>query len=87
MHTTTLRSPWIGNRLAPDTSRHGRVGIAKAPTPAGRQDDRLRSWACVLVALIAFFTGYVLALSSDQPSTGSRVGWPVPPVNPRSLSP
>jgi hypothetical protein len=41
----------------------------------------------VLVALAALFTGYLLGLLGDHPPGGSRVGWPPPPSNPRSLSP
>jgi hypothetical protein len=59
----------------------------KASTPPTRDDDRLRLSAYVLVALIALLTGYVLGLLGEQSSGGSRVGWPPPPANPRSLSP
>jgi len=49
--------------------------------------DRVRPWAYVLVALVALLTGYILGLLAGQPPGGSRVGWPQPPVNPRSLNP
>jgi hypothetical protein len=52
-----------------------------------RDDDRTRCSVYLLVALVALFTGYVLGLLGGQPSSGSRVGWPPPPTNPRSLNP
>jgi len=59
----------------------------KASTSPEHNDDRSRLSAYVLVALIALFTGYLLGLLGEQSPGGSRVGWPPPPANPRSLSP
>jgi hypothetical protein len=53
----------------------------------GNDHDRRRFSGYVLVALIALLTGYVLGLLGGQYSGGSRVGWPPPPTNPRSLNP
>jgi hypothetical protein len=41
----------------------------------------------ILVTLIALLAGYVLGQLGNQPSNGSRVGWPSAPANPRSLNP
>jgi hypothetical protein len=59
----------------------------KTSTSPSHDNDRLRVWAYVLVALAALLTGYVLGLVGGQPSSGSRAGWPPPPTNPRSLNP
>ena len=87
MHTTTLRSPWIKTRPASDSRRFGKEAIVKTSTSPDHDNDRLRLSAYVLVALVALFTGYVLGLIGGQPSSGSRVGWPPPPTNPRSFNP
>lgn len=58
-----------------------------ASTTPDHDNDRLRVWAYVLVALVALLTGYVLGLVGGQPSSGSRAGGPPPPTNPRSLNP
>ena len=52
-----------------------------------REPDRLRDGAYVLVAVIAFLIGLILGTLSGPPTGGSRVGWPPPPSNPRSLNP
>ena len=52
-----------------------------------RETDRLRVGAYVLVAVVAFLAGMILGTLSDTSSSGSRVGWPPPPTNPRALSP
>ena len=51
------------------------------------QTDRPRLWAYALVALAALLAGYILGLLGAQPQGGSRVDWPPPPSNPRSLNP
>jgi hypothetical protein len=56
-------------------------------TSPENNDDRWRCTVYVLVALVALFTGYVLGLLGGQPTGGSRVGWPPPTTNPRSLNP
>jgi hypothetical protein len=53
----------------------------------GNNQDRWRFSVYVLLALVALFTGYVLGLLGGQYSGGSRVGWPPPQTNPRSLYP
>jgi hypothetical protein len=58
-----------------------------APTSSGSDRDRWSLSLYVLVALVALFTGYVLGLLGWQYSGGSRVGWPPPQTNPRSLYP
>ena len=52
-----------------------------------RETDRLRVGAYVLVAVIAFLVGMILGTLRDTSTGGSRVGWPLPPSNPRSLNP
>jgi hypothetical protein len=59
----------------------------KTSTSPSHDNDRLRVWAYVLVALVALLTGYVLGLVGGQPSSGSRASGPPPPTNPRSLNP
>jgi hypothetical protein len=59
----------------------------KTSTSPSHDNDRLRVWAYMLVALVALLTGYVLGLGGGQPSSGSRAGGPPPPTNPRSFNP
>ena len=58
-----------------------------APTSPGNDREGWSFSLYVLVALAALFTGYVLGLLGGQYSGGSRVGWPPPQTNPRSLYP
>ena len=58
-----------------------------APTAPDDNCDRWRLSAYVLVALVAFITGYALGLLGGPSPARSRVGWPPPPTNPRSLNP
>jgi hypothetical protein len=58
-----------------------------APTSPGNDREGWSFSLYVLVALAALFTGYVLGLLGGQYSGGSRVGWPPPQTNPRSLNP
>ena len=53
----------------------------------GREPDRIRLSAYVLVAIVALLTGLILGSLSGPPDNGSRAGWPPPPTNPRSLNP
>jgi len=52
-----------------------------------RAPDRLMVGSYLLVAVVAFLIGLILGSLSGPPNGGSRVGWPPPPSNPRSLNP
>ncbi len=58
-----------------------------ASPASGHDYDRPFLAIYVLVTLLGLLAGYVLGQLGEQPSTGSRVGWPSAPANPRSLNP
>jgi len=55
--------------------------------PACWEGDRLRMWALVVVALVAFLAGYICGVNGGQSPGGSRIDWPAAPTNPRSFNP
>jgi hypothetical protein len=87
MQTNSLPAPAFGTRLVKDSNHLENGAFREASTASGHDNDRLRSSAYVLVALVALFAGYLLGLLGGQPSKGSRVDWPSAPVNPRSFNP
>jgi hypothetical protein len=60
------------------------------PTPSLNEGDPLRLGAYLVVAIVAFLTGFIVGLSSEQTRPGSRIEWqsPTPSLpHPRSLEP
>ena len=58
-----------------------------APPAASRPHDGAHLSTYLLIATISLLAGLILGSLSAPAPGGSRVGWPQPPVNPRSLNP
>jgi hypothetical protein len=87
MQTNPLLSPRIQSHPADDLGRWEEGAALQASPASGHHHDRPFLSTYVLVTLLALLAGYVLGQLGEQPSTGSRVGWPPAPANPRSLNP
>jgi hypothetical protein len=66
--------------------------VSRAPANPGMErlaaEDPLRLGAYVVIAMLAFVTGFILGQLSAQAPLGSRIDWPPPPPakpHPRAL--